>query len=909
MRVFDWEDPAVTGKNKLPPHADRNYPEKLDLCGTWSFGSFPAAEYLDQFTELSLPDQLEVPSHPELHGYDIPIYTNIVYPFPAEPPRVPHDRNPVSVYRREFEIPDAWTGKRVILSFQGADSFLRVAVNGKEAGFSKGSRNPAEFDITSLLQPGKNRLDAATLRWSDGTYLEDQDMWWLSGIFREVFLYPAGEYHIEDFEVRTTLDTFTLEVRTANPCEVRAELEGVFTGSMNSAEKLVRQVNVRPWSAEEPNLYLLKLRTPDDELAVKVGFRTVEIRGGQLFINGRSIKIFGVNHHEFDCRRGRAVTEEDMQTDIRLLKSCNFNAIRHSHYPHQSRWYELCDEYGLYVFDEADLETHGMKDALSCDPQWREAYLDRERRMLERNKNHPSVIVWSMGNESGYGENIEACSAYLHGRDPSRPVNYYHAHSRDCVDIVGMHYPSLESVREMVTNEKSDRPILLEEFAHSMGNGTGNMAEYVELWESEKRLIGGFIWDWIDQGLEKTGPDGRKFFAYGGDFGDEPNDHQFCHNGLLLPDRRVKSALFNLKYVFRPFVFSVRDGALFVRNRYAFLDLASFRVFLNGKEITVSCAPGETREISKKPAEYLEIMVRDPQGNVVEEEQFGIPVMPEIPAKGKRIRSADHRYGDLEFRSDGTLIRWRDQPVDGFSFEIFRAPTNNDSPFLDMWRSAGIADAAAKIVRKAEFRESAVEQVQESRFFSAKQTYEVYEDGFELRVDFTPFDTLPECLPKLGLMLKVPDAFDRLIWFGRGPQECYRDRCGGFRIDAYSADVDSLWNSYVMPQENGNRCDVYFAGLCGPDGSGFGGFSEIPFETSLRRWDAQTIARAQHEYELPRGSGLFWALDWKNAGVGNGSHGPGTLEKYRINPEKVSWTWRFFRFDKDFSTRFNKILK
>ena len=247
--------------------------------------------------------------------------------------------------------------------------------------------------------------------------------------------------------------------------------------------------------------------------------------------------------------------------------------------------------------------------------------------------------------------------------------------------------------------------------------------------------------------------------------------------------------------------------------------------------------------------------------------------------------------------------------VDGFSLEIFRAPTNNDRPFLDMWRSAGIPEAAAETVRKAEFRESGVEQVLESRFFSAKQTYEIYENGFDLRVDFCPASTLPEYLPKLGLMLKVPETFDRLLWFGRGPQECYRDRCGGFRIDAYSACVDSLWNSYVMPQENGNRCGVFCSCICREDGTGLGCFSEIPFETSLRRWDPRTMEKAQHEYELPPGSGLFWSLDWKNAGVGNGSHGPGTLEEYRIKPEKVSWTWRFFRFDKDFSVRFNKILK
>lgn len=908
MDIADWENPSVTGRNKLPPHADRSHPEKLDLNGKWSFGSFPAAEYLDRFTELALTDCLDVPSHPELSGYGIPIYTNIQYPFPPDPPRVPHDGNPVSVYRREFELPEAWLGKKVILSFQGADSFLRIAVNGQIAGCSKGSRNPAEFDITEFLHPGKNRIDAATLRWSDATYLEDQDMWWLSGIFRDVFMYPADKYFIEDFEVRTTLDTFSLKVNTANPCKVQVNLEGVFSEEMDSGEELVRKVQVNQWSAETPNLYSLTLKTPDDELHARIGFRTVEVKDGQLLINGRSVKLFGVNHHEFNCRRGRAVTEDDMLWDVKTLKAHHFNAVRNSHYPHQSRWYELCDEYGLYVFDEADLETHGMWSALSCDPAWKESYLDREERMLERNKNHPSVIVWSMGNESGYGENIEACSAYLHGRDPSRPVNYFHAHSHDCVDIVGLHYPAPDEVREFLKKENSSRPILLEEFAHSMGNGTGNMAEYVELWESEKRLIGGFIWDWIDQGLVKRGPDGKEFFAYGGDFGDKPNDGQFCHNGLLLPDRKAKSVLFNLKYVFRPFVFSVRNAALYVRTRYAFLDLASFRVFVNGKETAAKCAPGETAKLLEQSADYLEIAVRDAEGNVVEEEQFGTPPLPEIPDVGERIQGEARRYGDLEFTSEGTLCRWRDLALDGIDVEIFRAPTNNDKPFLEMWRNSGISDDLKQVSRDAVFRESCVELIRESRFFTAKQTYECYENGFDLRIDFIPKAPLPEFLPKLGLVLKVPKEFGHLLWFGRGPQECYRDRCGGFRIGKYTASADSLWNTYVMPQENGNRCGVCCSCICRENGSGFGCFSNIPFETSLRRWDARTIDKAQHEYELPPSDELYWSLDWKNAGVGNGSHGPGTLEKYCIRPERVSWEWRFFCFDRNFSEQFQTII-
>lgn len=904
MKSFDWENPSVTGKNKLPPHSHRSYPEKIVLNGIWSFGGFSNAEFIEHFTDLELSDEMEVPFHPELKGYNIPIYTNIQYPFPPNPPFVPHKENLVSIYQREFEIPESWIGKRIILSFQGADSFLRVAVNGKEVGFSKGSRNPAEFDITSQLQAGKNQLRAATLRWSDSTYLEDQDMWWLSGIFRDVFIYPAGDFFIEDFEVCTSLDSFSLKVKTTNPCKVSVVLEDVFSGKIDSDQVFTAKVNVKPWSAESPNLYKLKLKTADDEVEFKIGFRTVEIHDGQLFINGKSIKLFGVNCHEFNCQRGRAITEDDMLADVQLLKSCNFNAVRNSHYPHNSRWYELCDEYGLYVFDEADLETHGMDNVLSLDPEWKKAYLDRNERMVERNKNHPSVIVWSIGNESGYGENIEACSQYLHKRDQLRPVNYFHAGTRDCVDIVGMHYPSLEKIQDMLKTENSGRPVLLEEFAHSMGNGTGNMAEYVELWESEKRLIGGFIWDWIDQGLEKIAPNGQKFFAYGGDFGDKPNDYQFCHNGLVLPDRTPKGVLTNLKHVFRPFVFSIKGNELFVRNRYCFLDLSEFEVCFNGNVSPVSCAPGETKKLSISVDGYMEIVVRDRQGNIIEEEQFGIPEMPQKPELGKKIHGTNRKYGDLEFNSDGTLIKWKNMNLNGFVPEVFRAPTNNDKPFLELWKNAGIAESGLNMKQNVLFHDSRVELIQENSFFTVNQTYEFYENGFELSVDFTPKETLPEFLPKMGLFMKIPDSFEKLLWFGRGPQECYRDRCSGIKIGTYSASVDDLWNSYVMPQENGNHCDVYCSCICNENGTGIGCFSETPFETSLKRWDAKTIDKAQHEYELPLSNSLYWSLDWKNAGVGNGSHGPGTLDKYRVYPEKISWKWKFFYFTKCFSEQY-----
>ena len=888
------EDPQVLGINKLPPHADRNYQDCISLNGMWKFGSFYDWELLNNFYKVELTNSLEVPFHPELAGFDIPIYTNIQYPFNTNPPYVPHENNPLSIYEREFDIPESWIGKKIIISFQGADSFLNVAVNGNYVGSSKGSRNPAEFDITNVVKPGKNIICAATLRWSDATYIEDQDMWWLSGLFRDVYIFCQSEYFIEDFDVNTTLDEISLRIKTTKVCEINIELVDVFSCKINSNETLVKKVNVKNWSAETPNLYTLKITTPDDTIETKIGFRTVEIKDGQLFINNQSVKLFGVNHHDFNCKRGRATTLEDMLFDIKTLKEHNFNAVRNSHYTKQSIWYKLCDEYGLYCIDEADQEAHGMRGKLSVDAQWESAYLDRVQRMYERNKNHPSIIIWSMGNESGYGPNIEVCSKYLHSIDSSRPVNYYHAETRDCVDIVGMHYPSLERIQDMLDNEKSNRPILLEEFAHSMGNGTGNMQEYVAMWEAEKRLIGGFIWDYIDQGLEKIGPNGKTFFAYGGDFGDTPNDFQFCHNGIVSPDRKVKAALKDLKHVFRPFVFTLKDNELVVRNRYSFLKLSDFKVLVNNTVVTAECLPKETTTIlSNVTTSKLDIQVIDDSGKVVEEEQLGLIDIPKLPNLGNKSTKNNTSYGQLEFDNLGNLIKFGDIKLNITTPEIWRSPTNNDRPFLEMWRSSKIDQLISTSLDHISFENNQVKVEKSSEFFKVHLLYECFENGFDLTVNFIPKNTLPKYLPKLGITIKLPKEFDQLEWFGRGPFECYRDRCSGAKINWYKGNVNELYNTYLMPQENGNHCDVYTAKVSNCNNLTLGCYSSIPFETSLKRYDAITLDKALHEYELPESDYVYWSIDWKNAGVGNGSHGPGTLERYCVLPEETSWTWRF----------------
>lgn len=894
-----WENPEWLGENKLAPHAVRNYPERLDLNGEWEFewfGNPTLAERFD-YQKDSYRYRTRVPSHPELNGFGIPIYTNIQYPFPPNPPWGPSEDNPVSFYRRTFILPENWQDKKIILAFQGADSCLSVYVNGSRAGSSKGSRNPAEFDITRFLCPGENSLVAQVIRWSDATYLEDQDMWWMSGIFRDVFLYAKSDCFIEDFEVRTSLNEVRVKVRTAFPCQVKITLENIFEEMIFSDQTLIKRVEVQNWTAETPHLYPLKLETPDDMVAVRIGFRTVEIRNGQLLLNGKSIKLRGVNRHEFNCRTGRVLSKEDLLWDIQTMKAHNLNAVRCSHYPNVDLWYDLCNEYGLYVIDEADLETHGMGSRLSQDPVWKEAYLDRVRRMFERNKNHPSIIAWSIGNESGMGDNICACSEYLHRKDPSRFVNYYHAGDHPCVDVVDMHYPSLSAIREMLTKEKSGRPVLLEEYCHSMGNGTGNLREYWDLIESEDRLIGGFIWDWIDQGLVKIGPDGREFFAYGGDFGDRPNDGTFCHNGIVSPDRKIKPALIDLAYTFRPFVFIHEKGSLFVKNRYCFRNLNEFIIKINGKSVPADCVPGGQSEIGPiRRNDILEIEVMDRSGQPISRDQIVVKLPIPIPPEIHSVKRKGGHYGNIRFNMEsGQIAGWKientEMLVVGPDIQVWRAPTSNDVKFDPIWRQAGLDHVKLETV-SAIFDDDHVRVIRQCPQFRCKFEYEMKTEGFRLTTSFEPLMNLP-CLPRLGLVLVLPECFDRLSWFGRGPHECYRDRCGSAFFGNYSGTVEELHEEYVMPQENGNRCDVYSASLCNEKGDGIVFYSESPLETSIQRHPAEEIDHAMHTFELKPTGCIYWNIDYLNAGLGTGSHGPDTLEQYRVHPKPATWTLIF----------------
>jgi beta-galactosidase len=606
------------GAGALPARAwGRSDAPSLDLSGDWRFRLSPRAGADLGFTDPGFDDRgwatLPVPSHWQLHGYGAPAYTNVLYPFPVDPPHVPTE-NPTGDYRVRFRLPDGWDAERTVLRFEGADSFLQVWCNGQELGTSTGSRLPVEFDATAALAAGAggDHLLAVRVRqWSAASYLEDQDMWWLSGVFREVRLLarPAGS--IGDWFVHAGYDhetgAGTLRVDADVPARVRVPELGVDAATGET----VPIAAVEPWSAESPRLYDGELASPGERVTMRIGFRTVAVRDGLVTVNGRRVLFRGVNRHELHPDHGRAVPEQTMLADVLLLKRHNLNAVRTSHYPPHPRFLELCDEYGLYVVDECDLETHGFEPLAwrgnpADDPRWRDALVDRMRRTVERDKNRPSVIMWSLGNESGTGRNLAAMAAWARQRDPSRLLHYEGDRSCADVDVYSRMYPTHDEVdaigrreEEPLADSELDArrramPFILCEYAHAMGNGPGGLWEYQDLFERHPRCQGGFVWEWIDHGLRTHTPDGRELFAYGGDFGEPLHDGNFVADGLLFPNRTPSPGLHELKKVVEPVrIAPDPDGGIRVANLYEVLDLSHLIFEWTLEEEGVAVATGQ----------------------------------------------------------------------------------------------------------------------------------------------------------------------------------------------------------------------------------------------------------------------------------------------------------------------------
>lgn len=1016
----DWQNPSVLHINREPARAhlvpyqcvetaligDRGLSEYYRLLnGEWDFcyaptGEAPEGFYAPDYSPDGLEwERLPVPSNWQMHGYDIPHYTNVNYPIPCDPPFVPDD-NPVGCYRRSFTLPDLWANQQVFLNFDGVNSAFYVWVNGQLAGFSKVAHMPAEFDITPLLHPGENLIAVKVFKWSDGTYLEDQDFWRLSGIFRDVYLLGVPKTHIRDVRAQATLDgsykngllkaeadvfnyagrsaaltvsaQLLLGKRLVAAEERRIQLEPGFSHTLPLSFTVPQ---VKAWTCETPTLYtlLIKLQEGDALIEVQrvdVGFKTVEIRDQQLFVNGVSIKIKGVNRHDTHTVLGHVTPMESLIKDAELMKQHNINAVRTSHYPNDPRWLELCDRYGLFVIDETDLECHGMgsigwevigeqdPDAwmktwsqLSDSPEWTAAYVDRAERMVMRDRNHASIIIWSLGNESGYGRNHAAMRDRILELDATRPIHYEGDREALTADMFSTMYPSVE---KLIEEGKSDnpKPYFMCEYAHAMGLGPGSLKEYWDAIYQSPRLIGGCVWEWVDHGILQTTDDGEEYYAYGGDFGDAPNDSNFCVDALNYPDRTPHTGLIEYKKVLEPVKFELVDavkGSVLVKNLYAFqtldhLDAAwtlmcegepleSGRLDLSGiapygeKLITVDFDLPDSGE------SFLEIEVNEaferlwaPRGHQVAWAQLKLPTQPSIYRYplASMAPLAVHEAEDfvevtgetfsLSFeRRTGALASWQvngcELIVSGPRLNVWRAPTDNDVHQKEKWARYGLDRMQERLTgfEVTPMGDSAVQLTVTKThspytlapLMKSEMRYTVYGNGdVRLYTSVTPLVKLPY-LPRLGLQMVMPGSYDRVLWYGWGPHENYPDMHTSAMVGQYFALVEDLHEPYVRPQENGARGGIRCAAFTDILGAGLLVVDEHTtpdgFSFNAHPYTDRALDEATHTPELSAEDFTVVSLDYRQGGLGSNICGPEPQEQYKLyltEPTEFSFVLR-----------------
>ena len=927
----DWENPAVFAEGRLAPRATAypyasrdaaragdfaSSPYYLSLNGTWkfNFAKCPAdrpADFYKPGYDTSGWDDIAVPSNWEMQGYGTPIYTNITYPFPKDWPNIPHDDNPVGSYKRSFELPEGWDGRHTILHFDGSTAGMYVWVNGHKAGYVQSTKNPAEFDITPFLHPGTNEIACEVYRWTDGSYLEDQDFWRLSGIDRDVYLYSVAPVRILDFFARPDLDAayrngiLGVDVTLANYSAAASaprlemnlyspsgkevaragkvvEVGADATASVTFADKLK---NVEKWSGETPALYTLVLTLSVDGKVVestsaRIGFRKVEIKDSQLMVNGKPIEVHGVNLHEHHQTTGHVVDRETMLKDIRTMKQHNVNAVRMSHYPQSPLWYELCDIYGLYLVDEANIEIHGYGSSPwdkvepgvhpAATPAWHDAILDRELLLVERDKNHPSVIVWSVGNEHGNGSNFVDAYDWIKSRDTTRPVQSEQAVEERNTDIVCPMYPDMRGFREYASRTNPGRPYIMCEYAHAMGNSSGNFQEYFDVIRSSPQMQGGFIWDWVDQGLLTKDENGDPYWAYGGDFGAYryTHDENFCLNGLVQPDRTPHPGLAEVKKVYQDIRFSdgaMRGGDVTVENHFMYRNLRDYELrwelLEDGHRVAgatldaIDLPAGRSKKLhlplpamNPEHEYYLNIFAYTrhgddiiPAGHEVAREQFLVgertaaPMLADgdSPVAGKRV--ADNYVfdcdggvsiaisaitGDLAyFSEDGRRV------VEAMTPNFWRAPTDNDwgnnaHRRLNAWRCAADNRRLTSVTLDANTVTSIWRMPEVDATLTVR--YAVYAAGYmDVDVSLEGADDMPE-LMRMGMQLTLPKAYDRFSYYGRGPVENYSDRNTAAFVGRWESRVAEQFYPYIRPQETGNHTDVRSAALTDAAGAGVG---------------------------------------------------------------------------------------
>lgn len=1003
-----WENHQIDGINRMPARAHfLTFPSKekallnnnrythafKNLNGVWKFMFLDAPEYspegfFNSDFDVTKMDDITVPGNWQLQGYGKMHYSDLWYNFPINPPYVPTE-NPTGIYKRTFFVEESYRDKKIIIRFCGVDSAYHLWINGKEVGYSKVARNESEFDITDIIRVGEeNDVTVRVYQWSDGTYLEDQDMWWESGIFRDVELIGVPKDGINDYKVIADLDDeykngiFKVEafLRTTKEVNVTFELvdageNTVFTKTVVAKEgkacidEVIADVN--HWTAETPYLYKLFMTVEDDGQIVEVipqnvGFRNIRLNGETFLVNGVAIKFKGVNRHDYSPQNGRVVSREEIEKDIILMKQFNINAIRTSHYPNSYYLYDLCDEYGMYLIAETDLECHGFELTgdykwITDDPSWELAYVSRMTRMIERDKNHPAIIFWSLGNESAFGCNFRKMTDVAHEMDPTRLVHYEGDFDVESADVYSTMYTWIENPKKPYLMkdiiEKSKKPHVHCEYCHAMGNGPGNLKDYQDLVYAHDKLQGGFVWEWFDHGIESFTESGEKYYRYGGDFGDDPSNKDFCIDGLIMPDRTPSPGLYEYKKVIEPITTTAVDiqkGIINLLSRYDFANLDRFNLVYKvmeddvilqtgfmavpsiearaNKDITL---PYDLSAIKAKPGAHyyvnISYQLREDtsyasSGHELATAQFELPLYKEgIVVRPEGILNVEKEHTTLHvkganFSLDFNLVNGNLMNIvrDGMQvlskgprLTLWRAPISNDMEIIDKLKKVYFLHLEHEVVMNIDYHmEGNILKVEVDTInsttnsawhFKTKYVYTVCPSGdILIDVEGTPsgrVDLAPDMLPRIGVSMHLDKSMEHVRYFGMGPGENYADSKEAAQMGLYANTVDGLFTNYVIPQENGNHMGCKWVSMTNDRGMGLLASTEGDFNFSASWYEDKDLDDAKHTCDLVKRDYIVFNVDYKQNALGTNSCGQWQLDKYRAKFEDFKLSFRLTPFN------------
>ena len=1003
-----WENHQIDGINRMPARAHfLTFPSKekallnnnrythafKNLNGVWKFMFLDAPEYspegfFNSDFDVTKMDDITVPGNWQLQGYGKMHYSDLWYNFPINPPYVPTE-NPTGIYKRTFFVEESYRDKKIIIRFCGVDSAYHLWINGKEVGYSKVAINESEFDITDLIRVGEeNDVTVRVYQWSDGTYLEDQDMWWESGIFRDVELIGVPKDGINDYKVIADLDDeykngiFKVEafLRTTKEVNVTFELvdageNTVFTKTVVAKEgkacidEVIADVN--HWTAETPYLYKLFMTVEDNGQIVEVipqnvGFRNIRLNGETFLVNGVAIKFKGVNRHDYSPQNGRVVSREEIEKDIILMKQFNINAIRTSHYPNSYYLYDLCDEYGMYLIAETDLECHGFELTgdykwITDDPSWELAYVSRMTRMIERDKNHPAIIFWSLGNESAFGCNFRKMTDVAHEMDPTRLVHYEGDFDVESADVYSTMYTWIENPKKPYLMkdiiEKSKKPHIHCEYCHAMGNGPGNLKDYQDLVYAHDKLQGGFVWEWFDHGIESFTESGEKYYRYGGDFGDDPSNKDFCIDGLIMPDRTPSPGLYEYKKVIEPITTTAVDiqkGIINLLSRYDFANLDRFNLVYKvmeddvilqtgfmavpsiearaNKDITL---PYDLSAIKAKPGAHyyvnISYQLREDtsyasSGHELATAQFELPLYKEgIMVRPEGILNVEKEHTTLHvkganFSLDFNLVNGNLMNIvrDGMQvlskgprLTLWRAPISNDMEIIDKLKKVYFLHLEHEVVMNIDYHmEGNILKVEVDTInsttnsawhFKTKYVYTVCPSGdILIDVEGTPsgrVDLAPDMLPRIGVSMHLDKSMEHVRYFGMGPGENYADSKEAAQMGLYANTVDGLFTNYVIPQENGNHMGCKWVSMTNDRGMGLLASTEGDFNFSASWYEDKDLDDAKHTCDLVKRDYIVFNVDYKQNALGTNSCGQWQLDKYRAKFEDFKLSFRLTPFN------------